>query len=729
VVALFTAATFIAAALVFMVQPMVAKALLPTFGGAPQVWTAAMLFFQAALLGGYGYAHLTLRRLGPRKQAVLHAVVMLLPLVVLPITLRGVPLTEGLSPALAVLVILALSVGAPYLVVASTSPLIQRWFSVTGHPHAGDPYFLYAAGNAGSIIGLLAYPLIIEPNLPIASQGALWSIGYVLFVVACVACAVVLRRTTTAVGPGTVAEPGEAGAHEPAPVERPTPRRRLRWVVLAFIPSSLLLGVTTHVQTDIAAVPLLWAIPLSLYLLTFVIAFSPRRPIGPTTLAWILPFLVVLTVLTFLRVLPLPVWATIGIHELTFFVAALLAHERLADDRPDPTYLTEFYLLLAVGGVLGGLFNALVAPLLFDQVIEYPMLLVAVLLLRPRVPRTDARAERVAKLTDVVTAAAVVLLLVAGLAYLPLEGANAAGLWAAVVVIGSLVFIRRPMRFAFAIGALLAVTFLASSSSLFADRTFFGVNRVIDDGDGRHVYLSGATIHGVQRMGPNGGREPLSYYHPTGPAGQVFRHFSDPANGVSDVGLIGLGAGGLAAYNQASQHFTFYEIDPVVVDIANDPALFTFLADAPGVIDVVEGDGRLEMAKAPDGSYDVIVLDAFSSDAIPAHIVTREAFALYLSKLRPGGVILANVSNAYLDVRSVVTASALANGMTGFARGDADLAGIPEGDKEVSSWVVLSQDPSALAFLAGDERWTPIEDLAPGTLWTDDFSDILSVIR
>ena len=392
---LFTAATFIAAGLVFMVQPMVAKALLPTFGGAPQVWTAAMLFFQGALLAGYGYAHLSLRRLGPRKQAAVHTVVMLLPLAVLPITLRGVPLTDGLSPALAVLVILALSVGAPYLVVSSTSPLVQRWFSVTGHPHASDPYFLYAAGNTGSIIGLLAYPLVVEPNLPIAAQGVLWSIGYVVFVVACVACAVVLRRRT---------KDRPADAVERAATTEPSPsgRRRIRWVVLAFIPSSLLLGVTTHVQTDIAAVPLLWAIPLSLYLLTFVIAFSPRRPVGPGTLAWILPFLVVLTVLTFLRVLSLPVWATIGIHELTFFVAALLAHERLADDRPDPAYLTEFYLLLAFGGVLGGLFNALIAPILFDQVLEYPMLLVAVLLLRPRIPKRDPRAERLAKLWDLV---------------------------------------------------------------------------------------------------------------------------------------------------------------------------------------------------------------------------------------------------------------------------------------------------------------------------------------
>ena len=464
---LFTAATFIAAALVFMVQPMVAKALLPTFGGAPQVWTAALLFFQGALLAGYGYAHLSLRRLGPRKQSAVHAVVMLLPLAVLPITLRGVPLTEGLSPALAVLVILALSVGAPYLVVSSTSPLIQRWFSVTGHPHAADPYFLYAAGNTGSILGLLAYPLLIEPNLPIAAQGVLWSIGYVVFIVACVACAVVLRRRTVpGAQPTDATEPrGHDSSHR-----RPA-RRRFRWVVLAFIPSSLLLGVTTHVQTDIAAVPLLWAIPLSLYLLTFVIAFSPRRPVGPVTLAWILPFLVVLTVLTFLRVLALPAWATIGIHELTFFVAALLAHERLADDRPDPVYLTEFYLLLAVGGVLGGLFNALIAPILFDQVLEYPMLLVAVLFLRPRFPKGDPRAERLAKLWDLVAAAAVVLLLVAGLVYLPLDAANGAGLWAAVVVVLTLVFIRRPMRFAFAIGALLAVTFLASSSALFADRT------------------------------------------------------------------------------------------------------------------------------------------------------------------------------------------------------------------------------------------------------------------
>lgn len=724
-VALFTAATFIAAALVFMVQPMVAKALLPTFGGAPQVWTAALLFFQGALLLGYGYTHLSLRALGPRKQTRLHAVVMLLPLAVLPITLRGVPLTEGLAPALAVLVILALSVGAPYLVVASTSPLVQRWFSVTGHSHANDPYFLYAAGNLGSVLGLLAYPLIIEPNLPVAAQGVLWSIGYVVFVVACMTCALVLRRTP----PPT--EPIQPAATAPGTdtALAPSRRRRLRWVVYAFIPSSLLLGVTAHVQTDIAAVPLLWAIPLSLYLVTFVIAFSPRRPIGPTTLAWILPFLVVLTVLTFLRVLPLPVWATIGIHELTFFVAALLAHTLLADDRPDPAYLTEFFLLLAVGGVLGGLFNALIAPVIFDQVVEYPMLLVAVLLLRPRIPKTDPRVERLALLTDVVTGAAVVLLLLAGLVYLPLQGTNATGLWAAVVVVLTLVFIRRPIRFALAVGLVLAVVFVSSAGALFADRTFFGVNRVIEDGEGRHLYLSGATIHGVQRMTPGGGREPLSYYHPTGPAGQLFGHFSDPANGVRDVGIIGLGAGGLAAYNQAGQNYTFYEIDPVVIDIANDPALFTFLADAPGDVAVVEGDGRLEIAKAPDVSYDVIVLDAFSSDAVPAHLLTREAFDLYLSKLRPGGVLLANVTNTYLDVESVVVGAARANGLSGYARGDADLAGVPEGDKEVSAWVVMSRDPDALAFLADDKRWTPLEELGPGTLWTDDFSDILSVIR
>jgi hypothetical protein len=357
------------------------------------------------------------------------------------------------------------------------------------------------------------------------------------------------------------------------------------------------------------------------------------------------------------------------------------------------------------------------------------MLLVAVLLLRPRIPKTDPRVERLALLTDVVTGAAVVLLLLAGLVYLPLQGTNATGLWAAVVVVLTLVFIRRPIRFALAVGLVLAVVFVSSAGALFADRTFFGVNRVIEDGEGRHLYLSGATIHGVQRMTPGGGREPLSYYHPTGPAGQLFGHFSDPANGVRDVGIIGLGAGGLAAYNQAGQNYTFYEIDPVVIDIANDPALFTFLADAPGDVAVVEGDGRLEIAKAPDVSYDVIVLDAFSSDAVPAHLLTREAFDLYLSKLRPGGVLLANVTNTYLDVESVVVGAARANGLSGYARGDADLAGVPEGDKEVSAWVVMSRDPDALAFLADDKRWTPLEELGPGTLWTDDFSDILSVIR
>ncbi len=721
-VVLFSVAAFLSAALVFMVQPMVAKAMLPTFGGTPQVWTVSMLFFQGALLVGYGYAHLLTQRLTAGRQALVHVAVLLLPLITLPIALRGTGVASSLTPALAVLAILAFSVGLPYVVVAATSPLVQRWFSATGHPHSHDPYFLYAAGNAGSLLGLLLYPFLIEPNLRLADQGLLWSIGYIAFVAACGVCAYVLARRRTA---GEVAAAHVASRVTDDADAPPTMRRRISWVVKAFIPSSLLLGVTTHVQTDVAAVPLLWVIPLALYLLTFVIAFSPRRPFGPRAAGRLLPFAVVLILLSFLRVLPVPSWGNIAIHDAGFFLAAMLAHGLLADDRPSPRHLTSFYLLLAVGGVLGGLFNAIAAPFIFDQVLEYPAMLTVALLLRTGSSNARGRPARREFLLDLVVGAIYLLILVAGLVVLRLDDP---AVWVAIVGLATLVVVRRPTRFAAAVGLVLALTFLSSGAGLFADRTFFGVNRVADDGEGRRVLLSGATVHGAQRIDDVAGTRPLAYYHHSGPAGQVLDYLNRESM-VHDVAVIGLGAGSLAAYSGPGQTYTFFEIDPVVIEIANDPDLFTFLRGAGGQINVIEGDGRLRMASVPASSLDLVVLDAFSSDAIPAHIVTGEAFASYLQALRPSGLILANVSNAYLDVQSVVVGAARANGLLGFARTDTNLAGIPEGDKEISSWVVLSRDPGAIAFLADEPGWVTLDTLGTGRLWTDDFSDILSVIR
>ena len=380
-IVLFGLAIFVSAGLVFLVQPMTAKLLLPTFGGSPQVWTAATVFFQAALLVGYGYAHLSIRALGVRRQPLLHAALLFVPLLVLPIGLRGLASAGQLPPAIAVLAILLVSVGAPYVAVSATSPLLQRWFSATGHRSAGDPYFLYAAGNVGSLIGLLGYPLLIEPNLRLADQALVWSIGYGAFVALCLGSALLLsRRGGGASGATDAHEDVDAGVSRRArPIDA---RRRLSWVMRAFIPSSLMLGVTTYSSTDIAAVPLLWASPLSLYLVTFVLAFANRRILPTRAWGLLLPFTTVVVILTIIGVIALPVWLRLAIHYLGFFVAAMVAHGQLADDRPTTDHLTQFYLVLALGGVLGGAFNALIAPVVFDAVLEYPLVIVAALLLR-----------------------------------------------------------------------------------------------------------------------------------------------------------------------------------------------------------------------------------------------------------------------------------------------------------------------------------------------------------
>ena len=701
---LFGLAIFLSAGLVFLVQPMTAKLLLPAFGGSPQVWTASMVFFQAALLAGYAYADLSIRRIGLRRQPLVHAVVILLPLLVLPIGLRGLDTASGLPPALAVVAILLLSVGAPYVAVSATSPLLQRWFASTGHSAASDPYFLYAASNVGSLIGLLGYPLVIEPRLPLGGQGMLWSVGYVAFVGLCLLCAVVVRRNMTAAEESVESD----AVADTRPIDA---RRRLGWLVRAFVPSSLMLGVTSYSSTDIAAVPLLWAIPLSLYLLTFVLAFSRRKIVSTRTWERILPFTTALVLLTIIGAVAPPIWARLSIHYVGFFVAAMVAHSQLADDRPSSSHLTGFYLLMSVGGVLGGIFNALVAPWLFDAILEYPLVIVLALLLRPGrsmpAPRTDAfRRERRARLLDLLIPFGVFLGVLALLVALSGRvGQVGAQLVMAMAIVLALVFAGRPVRFALATAALLSITYFTGERAVFADRSFFGLNRVVDDGAHR-IILSGSTIHGVERLDADGGHHPMTYYHPTGPAGQVFAALEGSAD--AEVAIVGLGAGSLSAYGQPGQHYTFIEIDPVVIRIARDPSLFRFVSEAAARVDIQEADGRLWLETAPDGTFDLIVVDAFSSDAIPAHLLTREALQLYFEKLRPDGRLLINASNSYLDVRSVVAGGAMDVGLVGYARHDPDLSVAPPGDKEVSEWVVVARSAAALADIAADPRWMPV---------------------
>jgi hypothetical protein len=731
---LFGTTLFVSSALLFLIQPMFARMALPVLGGAPAIWNTALMFFQATLLAGYAYAHWSTERLGARRQAAVHGCLLVLALVSLPIAVpRGWTAPPLENPLFWLLALLVVSLGLPFFAVSSTAPLLQRWFSSTRHPAAPDPYFLYRASNLGSMLALLAYPALIEPTLRLAEQGEVWAHGYRLLVVLTLACAVAVRRW--AAPPGRA--PGALASR--APVETGTGvavGRRLRWLALAFVPSSFMLAVTTYLTGEIASIPLLWVIPLALYLLSFVLVFA-RKPLGASF--WVMvrvvqPFVVLqlLFFVVFEWTEPAPL--VVALNLVALFVSAVVCHGRLARDRPAPEKLTEFYLWVALGGALGGAFNAVVAPAAFDSILEYPLAIVLACLLR-REPEPDERAAASRRL-DVLLPLALGLLTVGVVAVLDAAGVGrllARVIAFALAILVCSTFASQPLRFAFGVAAVMLAGSLvigARRDVLFAERTFFGVQRVVlDRQGGLHRLIHGNTLHGAQSTDPARRREPLTYYHRTGPVGDLFAEASGGAREPA-VGVVGLGTGTLACYGQPGQRWTFYEIDPAVERIARDPDLFTFVEDCHEEVDVVLGDARLSLVHARDGQFGLIVVDAFNSSAIPVHLLTREAVQLYLDKLADGGVIAVHVTNRHLDLRPVLGDLARDAGLVALVRGDLEVGKEEVAAGKVGSvWVVLARSSRDLGRLAVDPRWEPLP-LRPGSrVWTDDFSNILGVFR
>lgn len=754
---LYAATLFLSAALLFLVQPMFAKLALPLLGGAPAVWNICMVFFQAALLAGYAYAHFSTRMLGFRRQALVHAAVMLLALVALPLAVPAewVPDAQA-SPVRDLLLLLAIAVGLPFFVIASTAPLLQKWFSTGGHAHARDPYHLYAASNLGSLSALLAYPLLIEPTLGRDQLGALWSAGYVLLIALVAACAVPLWRAAAGIAPGAPATAAD-------PAAPPTWRRRLRWIALAAAPSSLMLGVTTHLTTDVAAVPLLWVVPLALYLLTFVLVFARPAPVAHRWMLRLLPTAAVIMLLMLLMQATEPAWLVMFLHLAVFFIAAMACHGELARDRPDVGQLTEYYLALGVGGVLGGAFNALVAPMVFATPVEYPVALVVACILVPayvgffagapaRAARPEAGRGRWARVADIGYPVLVGAVAMAGVLY-----ANQAAfaddrarliLSAGIPAVACFALSERPLRFGLALAAVLLAGQLDTATRgvpVETQRSFFGIHRVTHARveqeaaapQALNLLFHGTTLHGAQLRdaagAPAAADEPLTYYRRKGPIGQLFAAFrgTDP-EALRRVGVVGMGAGALLAYAEAGDRFTLYEIDPSVVRIATDVRLFTFHREAirrGATVDVTLGDARLQLAAA-GGGYDLLVLDAFSSDAIPMHLVTREAFQTYLGKLDADGILAVHMSNRYLRLEGVLAAVAEALGLVCAVQYDR----VSERDRRAyrysSDWLVMARDLAALRPLAPDaptSRWRVARAQAGVSPWTDDYSNILRV--
>lgn len=735
---LFTITIFLSSLLLFLIEPMIAKMILPRFGGSPGVWNSSMLFFQIALLAGYGYAHLTTKVIKPRFQSVAHIVVLLLPLLFLPIALpNGIQLT-GSNPAPLVLLILAISVGAPFLIVSAGAPLLQRWFAATNDPHAHDPYFLYSASNLGSMIALLAYPFLIEPRFSLTDQSRFWSYGYYGLVILMAVCAALLwvggARIPGAVHEAPILLPPEG--EEPPTVnhEAISWKRRLLWIALAFCPSSLLLGVTTYITSNVAPMPLLWVIPLALYLLTFIVAFARKQTLSLPLLTRAVPLVVVPLAFTMVLeatdasiIIPLIIF-----HLLAFFAVSLLCHTRLANDRPKAEHLTEFFFFVSLGGVLGGLFNALIAPTIFNSYFEYPLILAVACLFRPF--RGDQKPERMdwiyALGFGVVTTA---IILVAKGAW-PNPTTLRSGITIGIPLI--LVFLAsdRPLRFAYTLILFFGLeSFFQISVQGFvieAKRSFFGVHRIVADQNQYgifHTLVHGNTVHGKENFGtdPTEAGVALTYYYSSGPIGKLFQVLGPSRRSVA---VVGLGVGSLAYYGRAGQKFTYYEIDPDVAALATNPKLFTFVPNCKADLKIDLGDARLEIAKAPANAYDLIVLDAFSSDAIPMHLLTREAIQIYLSKLMPGGVIAFHISNRYLDLKPILANEAAAFELTAWYQDDQE----PDYDrgKYPSIWIIVARSESDFGELRRrDPGWEPVGPDPTAPLWTDDYSNIASVLR
>ena len=739
---LFAVAIFTSAALVFVVQPMVTKLVLPMLGGSPSVWNTSMVFFQAALLAGYAYAHALQRVRSLKSQLAVHLCLLLAAALFLPLKINGLlgdP--DSATPVGWLLATLTLSVGAPFAVLSATAPLMQAWYARVrvGHADGQNPYVLYAASNLGSFLALLAYPVVIEPLMSLSGQRAGWSGGYAAFMLMVVALAFVVWRRRLDV------------TTEPPPLAVSPPiawRDKAVLVLLAAAPSSLMLGVTAHLSTDVASAPFLWVIPLALYLLTFVIAFQ-TRPWIPLSVTLLLAgaFGGICVVFTAFRS---GAWPTMFvIHLATFFLLALMCHQRLAARRPAPDRLTEFYLLMSLGGVVGGAFTALLAPVIFDMVWEYPLVLVLVGFARPWSRRPIRTWEVFAFLLGLL-----ICVVPPALSSTFQHNWDLAWKFNRVVpwrmaeltqiILGGVAIIAFFLRNrSYAYVALLAAMSLSAQTIArgydwsFTERSFFGVMRVANRPDPRlggdvHVLMHGTTLHGAQARAPAFACMPTLYYAPQTPIGQTMLAVRQRAPGVN-IGVVGQGSGAMAAYKRASDHLTFFEIDPMVDRLSRDPKWFTYIdgcaqtGGSGGPVRTVIGDARLTMAHEPAGAYDLLLIDAFSSDAVPTHLLTREAIAGYLKLLKPTGVVILHLSNRNLDITRPAEAAARALNAPHMHQIYVESENAPDMAEASTEALILSPTEAGLAQFRADPRWQSLPDpqVRP---WTDDYVNLFGAL-
>jgi hypothetical protein len=732
VLTVYTAAIFVSALLLFSVQPLFTKMVLPRLGGSPAVWSVAMVFFQSLLLAGYAYAHYLMRLSSRMLPVVIHLVLLVIALLSLPLSIAsgwGEPPTSGY--AFWLLGLFAVSIGLPFFALAANNPLLQAWFVRTGHPNGHDPYFLYASSNIGSFLALLSYPVLLEPMFTLRAQNLIWTGGYGLLIVLIAACGVLLLRSPLTSAVDILAEDTDA----------PPPPRilRLRWIFLAAVPSGLLIAVTAHISTDVAAAPLLWVLPLSLYLLTWVLVFQ-SRPLLPHRWMLMAQPLAITGVIVLLAVGgEQNLLLTLGGHLLCFFVIAMACHGELARTRPAAKYLTGFYVALSFGGMVGGLFAGLIAPYAFSWVAEYPILLALAALCRPpggaeRLPRWSAwywpflAVLAVALIAPSYSEGRIMNFLDDNRVYV----IGAVGVLSALLALG-LNANRWKIFATVAVALVLIRAYPSDDGRVETVRSFFGVHKIVVTPNGQyHVLMHGTTIHGAQKFQNDDGTpvtgrpEPITYYHKDGGIGQAITAVRERKGAPLRVAVIGLGSGTLTCASEPGESWKFFEIDQSMVDTARDPKYFTYIQNCEPDLKPVIGDARLTFAREPDGIYDLIIVDAYSSDAIPIHLATQEAMAIYKRKLAPQGAVVMHVSNRHLELSSVIVGIAEANDLKSWVYSEDS-----NRDSEyifATSVVVCAREEADVGKLASSDVWELTEADKSQRVWTDDYSNVLGAV-
>lgn len=730
VLVVYTVAIFTSALLLFSVQPLFTKMVLPRLGGSPAVWSVAMVFFQSLLLGGYAYAHYLMTLKSRTAPVVIHLLLLTAALLTLPLSIAsgwGEPPASGY--AFWLLGLFAVSIGLPFFALAANNPMLQAWFVRTGHPDGPDPYFLYASSNIGSFLALLSYPVLFEPMFSLRTQNVIWTGGYALLIVLIAACGVLLLRSPPMTVDAVSATDGDA----PAP-SWPT---RLRWIFLAAVPSGLLIAVTAHISTDVAAAPLLWVLPLSLYLLTWVLVFQSRPLLPHWLMLQLQPFAIAGVMILLVIGGEQNLLLTLGGHQLCFFIIAMACHGELARTRPAARYLTGFYVALSFGGMVGGLFAGLIAPYTFSWIAEYPILLALAALCRPA-GTTAKRGGFGLWLLAVIAGFA--LIAVSYRQGTVTEFLEANRIWLVAAFAGVMMVLAVLWRIGrwsvaglVALGLILIRVYPADDGRVETVRSFFGVHKIVVTSDGRyHVLMHGTTIHGAEKFlnddgTPIAGRpEPISYYHKDGGIGRAIAAIRERKGGPIRVAVIGLGSGTLACQSMPGENWTYFEIDQTMVDTARDPKYFTYISACdPGMKPVI-GDARLTFAKEPDGAYDLIIVDAYSSDAIPIHLATEEAMAIYKAKLAPQGAVVMHVSNRHLELASVVVGIAEENDLKSWVFNEDSGR---DADYIFTTNVVISaREEADVGKIASDAKWAMTEATEGQRVWTDDYSNVLGAV-